>query len=353
MLGPLEFRELVSGRRRGVGATLARGLLRVAEAPYALTMATRNWLYDRGRFHTFQVGVPVVSVGNLTLGGTGKTPLVKWIARHLRQRGVRLAIVSRGYGAQGGKPNDEALELADALPDVPHVQNRDRVAAALRAAQEFDCQLVLLDDGFQHRRLARDLDIVLLDALEPWGFEHVFPRGTLRESLAGLRRADMVCLVRADQIEPAERDALRQRVTQIAPQAAWCQMLHTPSGLHNAAGQSQPLSAIRGQRVAAFCGIGQPQAFRRTLVEAGCEIVVWREFPDHHAYGVRDLVELEAAVSAGDAPLVLCTHKDLVKVQRDELAGQPLWAVLVEMQFATGQEALERALARVAPHGAD
>jgi len=353
MVDPLRFRELVSGRRRGVGATLARGMLRVAEVPYSLAMAGRNRAYDRGWFQSYQAGVPVISVGNLTLGGTGKTPLVKWIARRLRERGVRVTIVSRGYGAQGGKPNDEALELANALPGVPHVQNRDRVAAALRAAEEFECQVVLLDDGFQHRRLARDLDIVLLDATAPFGFDHVFPRGELREALSGLQRADIVCLSRADQIAAADRDAIRQRVAQIAPQAEWCQVVHAPSELRNAAGLSQPLSMLRGRRVAAFCGIGNPAAFRRTLDEAGCDVAWWREFPDHCPYGARQLAELEASLAECDAQLVLSTHKDLVKVQKVQLAGRPLWAVLVEMEFAAGQDVLERRLERLVPRGAD
>ncbi len=167
---------------------MARGALALAEIPYAAAVDWRNRRYDCGA--TVQrVGVPVVSVGNLTLGGTGKTPLVEWLARWFADRGVRVVLVSRGYGALPGQPNDEALELAQSLPQVPHLQNRDRVQAALEAIGELGAQLILLDDGFQHRRLARDLDLVLVDALEPFGFGHVFPRGTLREPLAGWRRA--------------------------------------------------------------------------------------------------------------------------------------------------------------------
>ena len=175
-----------------------------AEFPYTAAVAYRNRRYDLGRAAIHHVAVPVISVGNLTLGGTGKTPMVKWVARRLLAQGSRVAIVSRGYGAAAGQQNDEARELSQALPEVPHVQNRDRVAGAERAIAEFSAQCILLDDGFQHRRLARDLDIVLLDALEPFGFEHVFPRGTLREPLAGLKRAQAVCLSRADAISAAD-----------------------------------------------------------------------------------------------------------------------------------------------------
>ena len=132
MLSPTEFRDLVSGRRRGLGASALRGLLRVAEVPYTLAVAFRNHRYNVGRTSVQHVNVPVISVGNLTLGGTGKTPMVKWLAQTLENVGSRVAIVSRGYGAAAGQQNDEALELAQALPNVPHVQNRDRVAAARR-----------------------------------------------------------------------------------------------------------------------------------------------------------------------------------------------------------------------------
>src|SRR6478752_9540801 len=250
MLRPSEFRDLVSGRRKGLLATLARGVLRIAEAPYTIAVSVRNWRYDRGAAEVHNVDVPIITVGNLTLGGTGKTPMVKWLAQRFQNAGLRVAIVSRGYGAAEGKHNDEARELAQALPNVPHIQNRDRVAGAQQAIREFNSQLLLLDDGFQHRRLSRDLDIVLLDALEPFGFEHVFPRGTLREPLAGLQRANVVCLSRADAISPSERETIRKRVADIAPQAAWCEAAHSASKLVNARGESQSLEFLARHRVA-------------------------------------------------------------------------------------------------------
>jgi tetraacyldisaccharide 4'-kinase len=345
MLSPSEFRDIVSGRRHGVGASAFRACLRVVETPYTLAVLIRNRRYDRGRAVAHRVDVPVVSVGNLTLGGTGKTPMVKWLARRMQSFGARVAIVSRGYGAAAGQHNDEALELAEALPGVPHVQNRDRVAGAQHAIAEFQPQVLLLDDGFQHRRLARDLDIVLLDALEPFGFEHVFPRGTLREPLAGLARAQAVCLSRADAVSAAEREAIRQRVAQLAPQAAWCELTHTASNLVNASGQTQPLESLAGQRVAVFCAIGNPAGFRHTLSTTGCQITTWREFPDHYAYTPADLTMLNAEAAASNAQIILCTQKDLVKIRQDKLADLPLWAVAIEMQFLRGQEALESKVA--------
>jgi tetraacyldisaccharide 4'-kinase len=261
-----------------------------------------------------------------------------------------VAIVSRGYRATAGGSNDEALELRQSLPDVPHVQNPDRVTAARAAIEQHGCDLILLDDGFQHRRLARDLDIVLLDALEPFGFDHVFPRGTLREPVRGLRRADVVCLTRADVLAPSVREAIRHRVAEIAPRATWCELTHAPSGLLAAAGGRQSLETLRGRRVAAFCGIGNPAGFRHTLAAAGCEVVGWREFPDHHSFSQADIAELADSAERTGADLVVCTHKDLVKLNRDQLGERPLWAVTIEIAFITGQEALADALQRVSPH---
>jgi len=289
--------------------------------------------------------VPIISVGNLTLGGTGKTPLVQWLARHLRQRGLRVAIVSRGYRASDGQPNDEALELAQSLPNVPHVQDADRVAAVARTVADYHAQVVLLDDGFQHRRLARDLDIVLLDALEPFGYEHVFPRGTLREPISGLRRAQLVCLSRADAISADERDNVRRRVALIAPQAVWCEVAHAASHLVNAVGEMRPLSLLAGRRVAAFCGIGNPAGFRHTLTTLGCQVVAWHSFPDHHAYPVDDMPVL-TQLAAG-VEFVVCTKKDLVKLRCSQLDGVGLWAVAIEMRFLSGQEKFESSVSGV------
>ena len=269
----------MSGRKRGLVATGLRAGLRVGEFFYRWAMTRRNRLYDLGRAEIHHVEVPVVCVGNLTLGGTGKTPMVEWLAKHFRQRDVRVSIVSRGYGAEQGERNDEALELELALPDVPHLQNPNRVEAAELAVEELETQLILLDDGFQHRRLARDLDIVLLDATEPFGFEHVFPRGTLREPLEGLSRAQAVVLSRADMIDESQREKIRHRAAQLAPEAVWCEVVHRPAALLDANGDERPLDISPDQQIAAFCGIGNPAGFRHTLESLGCHLAQWREIP--------------------------------------------------------------------------
>jgi tetraacyldisaccharide 4'-kinase len=309
----------------------------------------RNRGFDRGRRRIERVNVPVISVGNLSLGGTGKTPLVEWLARWLRSRGVRVTLVSRGYGAEAGARNDEALELEERLPDVPHLQNPDRVAAARTAIEEFECQCIVLDDGFQHRRLARDLDLVLIDALEPFGFGHVFPRGTLREPLAGLARAQAVALSRADLVEVGEREQIKATVGRYAPRAVWLELAHAPRRLVSSAGQEQSLDGLRGRRVAAFCGIGNPAGFRRTLEGLGAALAEFREFPDHYAYRRADIDSLAAWGERLGAEALVCTAKDLVKLRVEQIGRLPLWSVAIELEIMTGQSELEALLEPLLP----
>lgn len=341
---PQTFREIVSGRQHGVAAWMWRCVLGAAEIPYRLEVQRRNRQFDTGRREVHRVGAGVISVGNITMGGTGKTPLVEWLARWFRQREVRVCLISRGYGAEEGSRNDEALELEQKLPDVPHVQNPDRVEAAQMAIEEFETQVIILDDAFQHRRIHRDLDIVLIDALEPFGFDRVFPRGTLREPLAGLQRADMIALTRADMVDAQVRADIRRRVEEFHPDAPWLELTHAPRALISAGGDEQPLASLANQRVAAFCGLGNPDGFRHTLDECDYEVAAWREFPDHHNYRRDDVQSLTAWAADANADAIVCTQKDLVKIAVDQLGELPLWAVAIGMEFLCGENLLEAKL---------
>jgi tetraacyldisaccharide 4'-kinase len=377
MLNPAQFRDLVSGRMAGAGPACLRGLLAAAEPVYGAVVRAKNHRFDAGHVHPVRVAAPVISVGNLTVGGTGKTPLVAWLAQWFRARGTEVTIISRGYGARDGQPNDEALELAARLPVVPHLQNPDRVAAAQEALSTNPHQVLILDDAFQHRRLARDLDIVLLDALEPFGHERLLPRGLLREPVASLARAHVVALSRADAIDAAQREPIRQRVRQVAPQALWLELAHQPIGLVNHAGQRLALDNLRGQRVAAFCGIGNPDGFRHTLASSGLEVVRFRTLGDHAAYPPAEVERLAAWIEDGEEgsglfggsspsmmdisnppktphfvspdPIIaaICTRKDLVKIPHRKLGGKPLWALDIELAVFAGEAELADMLDRL------
>jgi tetraacyldisaccharide 4'-kinase len=345
------YRALVSGRRRGLWPGLERFGLRWLAAGYGLGVRLRNRWYDRGGKRVVRAAVPVVSVGNLTLGGTGKTPCVEYVARFLRGRGHRVAILSRGYGSAHGR-NDEALVLEENLPDVPHLQGPDRAALAAVAALELESEVLVLDDGFQHRRLARDLDVVLLDATGPWGYGHLFPRGLLREPRSSLRRAGFVLLTRCDLVGEAERRALHETVARIAPGVPVAETRHRAVDLVNARRESAPLGLLEQRPVAAFCGVGNPDAFRRTLAGLGAAVVAFRTFPDHHAYTRTDVEALGdwARRQAADCAVVT-TQKDLVKLRLTHLDGHPLWALRIRLHFDTGQELFDRRLASLGDHG--
>jgi tetraacyldisaccharide 4'-kinase len=223
------------------------------------------------------------------------------------------------------------------------------VAAAELALEEFDCQAIVLDDGFQHRRIGRDLDIVLVDALEPFGFEHVFPRGTLREPVAGIGRAGVVVLSRADMLGQADRDKIRDRVRRHAPTAIWAEVTHAPRWLVNWGGREEPLESLLGKPVAAFCGIGNPAGFRHTLETCGWQVASFREFPDHHRYDRADVGSLTEWAAELEAAAVVCTGKDLVKLGVDSLGGHPLWAVDIGLEFLLGRADFEAKLAGLLP----
>ncbi len=256
-----DYRSIISGRRRDPVAIAARATLWVASIPYAIAVASVNRRYDRGKITIHHAGVPVISVGNLTTGGTGKTPIVCHLAKWFRARGTRVMIVSRGYGRGDHDVNDEAMELHDRLPDVPHVQDPDRVEAARIAVEELEAELILMDDGFQHRRLYRDLDIVVVDATCPFGFDHTLPRGLLRESVRSLSRADLVIITRCDAVSPEAIEQIETKLRSTQPELSIFRSCHRPSGLREHPATTHAVETLAGQRVAVISAIGNPDAF--------------------------------------------------------------------------------------------
>jgi tetraacyldisaccharide 4'-kinase len=338
------FRSLIAGGSRGVTATALRSVLWAASLPYGCGVRLRNRLYDRGLKQSTRVEIPVVSVGNLTLGGTGKTPCVEYVARFYRRCGLRVAILSRGYGSYRGR-NDEALVLEENLPDVPHLQDIDRVSLARTAIAELESEILVLDDGFQHRRLHRDLDLVLIDATCPWGHGHLFPRGFLREPPSSLRRAGVIVLTHCDQVDAASRQALRRSLSRRVSNAPIVETSHRPIELSNEDERTANLDLVSERPVAAFCGIGNPDSFRRTLMDQGARMQAFRSYPDHHAYTREDVDELRRWASRLPPDcIVVTTQKDYVKIRLSRLGGRPLLGLRIGLHIEAGREVFDSRL---------
>ncbi len=330
--------NLLSGRDRTLPARTLRGLLSLASPVYGLGTIVRNMAFDRGWKTVHRVMRPVISIGNLTTGGTGKTPVVAWTVRQLQMTGVQPAIVSRGYRSLDGVANDEKRLLDILCPHVPHIQHVDRVAAAQRAIVEAHAEGIVLDDGLQHRRLHRDLDVILVDALNPWGYGHLLPRGLLREPKRGLQRAGLVLLTRVDQADPRSLETLRNEIRRLTG-APLAEVRFVAAGLRTMAGESRPLSSLSPERTGAFCGIGNPLGFRRTLQDAGLEMPDnrFRIFADHHDYSPADLRELGQWVRDQGLEAVVMTQKDQVKLGDADI-GAPLLALELEVDFVSGEQ---------------
>ncbi len=351
-MGAERWYERILNGRAGPWTAPIRGAFRAASAGYGFAVRRRNAYYDRPEVPQ-RVRVPVISVGNITVGGTGKTPMVMELVRRLQQRGARPAVVARGYGGRDGI-NDEQRMVQERCPGVIYVGNADRVAGARRAA-ELGADVIVLDDGFQHRRLARDLDIVLVDATCPFGYGHLLPRGLLREPVAALGRAGAVVLTRCDQVTPAETARIEECVRQAAAEAALLRCRHRVTSIRALDGRAA-MESIAGRRVVLAAGIANPAAFEATMASLGAVVVGRRWWPDHHRYTAKDVRALfdSRRFPAHDA--VLTTQKDAVKLAAlPDVDAASIWVACVELEFlddgsARLDDLLETALAaRVRP----
>ncbi len=328
--------------RRWSGWGVARGVLRGVAGGAALLyragLFVRERAYRRWPHWARHLPCPVISIGNLTVGGTGKTPAVEWLCRELVALGKRPLIVSRGYGRRDELQNEEAILLAEALPKVPHRQDANRFRAAMEGIREHSPDCVVLDDAFQHWGVHRDLDIVLVDSLDPFGGEHLLPRGKLREPLSALARAQAVILTRSDAVLPRVLDGIMDRVAFYTTSSLVC-AVHRPVKLCTPAGDEVgPPEKLAGQKVFLASGIGHPAAFRRTAESLGAVVVGERIYPDHYRYRSRDLDRIRQEAGRADAQVILTTEKDAVKIRfLTDRGGIPIWVLGVRFEIVKGQ----------------
>ena len=342
------FRRLVDGRATGLVATLGRTGLSAIEIPYEALVRLRNYGYDHSILTVKKASAPVISVGNLTLGGTGKTPLVAWLAHWFAQHNKKPAIISRGYKAKTGQLSDEAAELKILLPTVPHYANKQRIIVAREAVAK-GSDVLLLDDGFQHRQISRDLNLITIDATDPFGCNRIFPRGLLRESLWGLKRADALVLTRTDQVSIKTRNEIQEQCFQFvgSHDKPWIETEHRPSNLRLVDGTTQPLKTLQDKRILSLSAIGNPAAFHRTLTTLGHEPVATLTFPDHHTYTTDDIHRISEKTESVGAEIIVTTLKDLVKLPLASVRNRPLCALEIGIQFQTGLQDLEYLLNKI------
>jgi tetraacyldisaccharide 4'-kinase len=342
MYSRTQLLEIISGKRNGFLPTLVRMGCSCVTPIYRVAIGLRNRKFDRAILRgdnaiVQRAGIPVISIGNLTTGGTGKTPHVIWVSKYLRQRNLRVAIVSRGYGSETGR-NDEALELESRLPDVPHLQDPDRVRMAQIAEEELESEVLVLDDAYQHRRLHRDLDVVLIDATLPFGYGRLLPRGLLREPVSSLNRADVVVVTRSDLVDASALESIEKRIRRFAENCFIAKTKTTVAGWLQADEKQFPVAHLASQAVFSFSAIGNPSGFRQTISALELHLVGEELFADHHEFTREELVQIGESAKKNGAQAIICTHKDLVKVGTNQLAGIPVFALLINVEFVSGEQ---------------
>jgi len=308
---------------------------------YGAGMAVRNWLFDIGLLPSTRAAVPVISVGNLSAGGTGKTPLVEYLAQRLRRQGKKVAVISRGYRrktrgyvvvsngvqrcAEASASGDEPSQLAETLDGVVVVVDERRVRAAQRVVRDFAVEVIVLDDAFQHRFLARDLNIVVVTAQEVLSPHPLLPAGNRREQFSALQRADLIIVSRArDAQEFADARRLLMRW-----QKPLVEMELQPVLLkHPLTQQELTLHTVAGKRVVAFSGIGQPTAFEATLRSLEVQLMEHCRFPDHHWYRQQDIDQIVRSFQRHGAEYLLTTEKDVARLRGDSALSHAVFTTL-------------------------
>lgn len=346
-----------SGEDRGSNRPLAL-LLGILSFPYRWVVGLRNFLFDRGLLKVTRLSCPVISVGNITVGGTGKTPLTINLARYFQQNGFSPAVLTRGYGGRGlsgvtlvsdGKDilndyeaiGEEAIMIARSLPGVPVLVGPKRARTGLVAQEIFRADLLILDDAFQHRGIFRDLDIVLLNSSRPFGNGQVLPAGPLRESASALKRADLIVYTGPEDKKgpfpiPAGTPVFRAR--------------YQPKDLFQPqSGKSLPPGILSGKTVCLLAGIGRPEGFKKTVESLGAKVAAYRIFPDHHIYRPGELDDVLPLCREKKVDFLVTTEKDAVKLLHYR-GNIPDWHVLrIDLEIIPDQNAFHSFLASRIP----
>ena len=371
--------DVILERREGGRANALKFVLGGFSRLYERAVQTRLGLYRRRLLRAQELGCPVVSIGNLTVGGTGKTPVAEMLARELQNRGRRVAILSRGYKSvprpfmqrlrnklfkhldlfpprivsdgrkvllDSRRAGDEPHMLAKNLPGVCVLVDKDRVKSGLHALRHFDSDLLLLDDGLQYQRLRHRIDVVLVDRQSPFGNEHLLPRGTLREPPRNLRRASYIIVTKCG---PERDEELLTRVRKLNRTAAIIECNHAPRHWEDIkTGEKFPLEHLRGRHVGAMSGIARPESFEEGVRALGANVEITKAFADHHRFTKKEILRFLEWCDRRSLDALVTTEKDAVRFPDIDHPPVPMLFLRVEIEILRGREHWEELLSRLA-----
>ncbi len=366
------FIDLVHSKEvDGLFPHLIMGILYIFSLIYGLLVNIKLAGYKYGIFQKQKLDCFVISLGNVTVGGTGKTPTAQRLARDIRDMGYRVVILNRGYRAKwhgevgivsdgkrlhmdAAEAGDEAYMLAKHLPEVPVLIGAERAKTGRYAMEHFGAEVAILDDGYQHWQLERDLDILLVDAVNVFGNGYILPRGTLREPISHISRADICLMTKVDQAAAGSCDYIRETVHRYNPEARIVESIHQPrcfipltEWYVNIASQGIDIAQMRGKRIMAVSAIGNPASFEQTLSDLGAVIIESLRYPDHHDYAMSEMTDIFQQAENAGAEAIVITEKDAVKIPADvarEKWSIPIYVICVEVNFQKGSEGLANLL---------
>lgn len=370
--------SIIEGRRQTAGARVVGWLLKQLSRIFAAIVQLRLTLFRHGIFRSHAPGIQVISVGNLTVGGTGKTPVVEVFARSLQQSGRKVAILSRGYKRvkpplservwkkiKGQSREDEPLVVSDGkrllldsatsgdepymlasnLPDVAVLVDKDRVKSSKYAINKLGCDTLILDDGFQYMALKHRLDIALVDCTNPFGNRHMLPRGILREPVRNIRRAGFIFLTKSTGDGARE---LKRQLRELNPDAEISECRHCARYLQDLyTGERLPLEHLEGLRIGAVSGIAVPTGFENELRRWGAELTFFKRYSDHHRYTQQEIIEVINGSLESGAEAILTTEKDAVRFPLIERRDLPIYFLRVEIEMISGAEAFHDWISRI------
>jgi len=321
--------------------------------PYLLIINLRNWLYDKEILAVVKLSCPVISVGNITVGGTGKTPCVIMMARMLQSHGFKPAILSRGYGGNSSKSvnivsdgknilldsktaGDEPFLMAQSLKNIPIIVGSQRIKTGEVAIRQFGANVLICDDAMQHRQIFRDINLVLLDSLNPLGYGHILPLGKLREPIAGLKRASAFLLTRTNETTEAENISIK--LAQVGNIPIFTSIHKLQDVIKGDYSDIWPISDLGGKKVCAFCGIAKPDSFKKSLLAARAHILSWDIFPDHYNYKRTDLEIIKNKFYNYKADLIITTQKDGMRLQNFPEFLSMTYMLRIKMEVTPSRE---------------